>query len=120
MADVVLGQFQGYLDDETVPENSRCPTYAAVSLAVDNDQWRGVPMLITAGKGLSERTCTIEAEFKESADVPYTSLILRIQPNPGLWLVGPDGSKELPFMEALPDTTGVFDYEVGRTIMKLF
>ena len=55
MEDCVLGQFEGYLADETVPEGSKCPTYAAVSLAVNNDRWKGVPMMITAGKGLSER-----------------------------------------------------------------
>jgi hypothetical protein len=27
--------------------------------------------------------------------------------------VGPNGSTKLPFMEALPDTTGVFDYGPG-------
>ena len=55
MEDCVLGQFEGYLADETVPEGSKCPTYAAVSLTVNNDRWKGVPMMITAGKGLSER-----------------------------------------------------------------
>jgi glucose-6-phosphate 1-dehydrogenase len=59
MSDVVLGQFEGYLQDKTVPEGSRCPTYAAISFTVDNDRWRGVPIMITAGKGLSERTCTV-------------------------------------------------------------
>ena len=55
MEDCVLGQFDGYLADETVPQGSKCPTYAAVSLTVNNDRWKGVPMMITAGKGLSER-----------------------------------------------------------------
>lgn len=55
MEDCVLGQFEGYLADETVPEGSRCPTYAAVALTVNNSRWKGVPMIITAGKGLSER-----------------------------------------------------------------
>ena len=99
----------GYLDDETVPEGSTCATYAAVSLKVNNDRWKGVPMMITAGKGLSERTCTVEATLKPG--LPYKSVLLRIQPDPGLWLIGPDGSTEIPFMEALPDATGVFDYE---------
>ena len=109
MDDTVLAQFTGYLEDETVPEGSKCPTYAAVSLNVNNDRWKGVPMMITAGKGLSERTCTVEATLKPG--LPYKSVLLRIQPDPGLWLIGPDGSTEIPFMEALPDSTGVFDYE---------
>ena len=36
-----------------------------VSLKVDNERWAGVPMMITAGKGLSERTCTVEAALAE-------------------------------------------------------
>jgi glucose-6-phosphate 1-dehydrogenase len=48
-----------------VPKGSVCPTYAAVSLKVDNERWAGVPMMITAGKGLSERTCTVEAASAE-------------------------------------------------------
>ena len=67
MQDVVLGQFEGYLSDETVPEGSKCPTYAAVSLAVDNETWKGVPMMITAGKGLSgERAFPVDAPSKLS------------------------------------------------------
>ena len=97
MEDCVLGQFDTYLDDETVPEGSKCPTYAAVSLKVNTERWKGVPCLITAGKGLSERTCTVEATLKPG--LPYKSVLLRIQPDPGLWLIGPNGSEELPFME---------------------
>ena len=48
-----------------MPKGSVCPTYAAVSLKVDNERWAGVPMMITAGKGLSERTCTVEAALAE-------------------------------------------------------
>jgi hypothetical protein len=31
----------GYLDDPTVPEGSRCPTFASVKLEIDNERWRG-------------------------------------------------------------------------------
>lgn len=54
-------------------------------------------------------TCTVEAALKPG--LGYKSILFRIQPNPGLWLIGPDGSTEVPFMQALPDSTGVFDYE---------
>jgi glucose-6-phosphate 1-dehydrogenase len=51
----------GYLDDETVPKGSRCPTFASLLLQVDNARWRGVPFLMTAGKGLDERLCEVPA-----------------------------------------------------------
>ena len=67
-----LGQFgpgdkegqKGYLEDTTVPEGSKCPTFAACVLAVDNDRWRGVPFLLSAGKGLDERLCEFRVRFK--------------------------------------------------------
>ena len=111
MEDCVLGQFDTYLDDETVPEGSKCPTYAAVSLKVNTERWKGVPCLITAGKGLSERTCTVEATLKPG--LPYKSVLLRIQPDPGLWLIGPNGSEEIPFMEVRnPNRTVFFFFKV--------
>ena len=60
-----LGQFgpsakgSGYLDDDTVPKDSRCPTFASLLLQVDNTRWRGVPFLMTAGKGVDERLCEV-------------------------------------------------------------
>ena len=69
-ASCFLGQFgpsanqRGYLDDETVPAGSRCPTFAACVLQVDSDRWRGVPFLLSAGKGLDERLCEFRVRWK--------------------------------------------------------
>ena len=69
MANVVLGQYKGanklpgYLDDETVPPGSRCPTFAAMALFVDNARWDGVPFLIKAGKALHKREAEIRVQF---------------------------------------------------------
>lgn len=55
--DVLLGQYvaangkPGYLDDETVPPNSVCPTFAATTLWIQNPRWEGVPFILKAGKG---------------------------------------------------------------------
>lgn len=54
-------------------------------------------------------TCTVEAALKPG--LGYKSLLFRIQPDPGLWLLTTGESTEVPFMEALPDSTGVFNYE---------
>ena len=43
---------------------SRCPTFAACVLRVDNERWRGVPFLLSAGKGLDERLCEFRVRFK--------------------------------------------------------
>jgi glucose-6-phosphate 1-dehydrogenase len=55
--DVLLGQYvgangkPGYLDDDTVPPNSTCPTFAATTLWINNPRWEGVPFILKAGKG---------------------------------------------------------------------
>jgi glucose-6-phosphate 1-dehydrogenase len=52
-----LGQYvgangkPGYLDDDTVPPNSTCPTFAATTLWVNSPRWEGVPFILKAGKG---------------------------------------------------------------------
>ena len=55
--DTLLGQYvaangkPGYLDDDTVPPNSVCPTFAATTLWIHNPRWEGVPFILKAGKG---------------------------------------------------------------------
>jgi glucose-6-phosphate 1-dehydrogenase len=55
--DVLIGQYvagngkPGYKDDDTVPDDSNCPTFAALTLWVKNDRWEGVPFILKAGKG---------------------------------------------------------------------
>lgn len=39
--EVVLGQYQGYKDDPTVPDNSNTPTFATVVLHIHNERWEG-------------------------------------------------------------------------------
>ncbi|KAG4927104.1 hypothetical protein JHK85_053590 [Glycine max] len=39
--EVVLGQYEGYKDDPTVPDNSNTPTFATVILRVHNERWEG-------------------------------------------------------------------------------
>jgi glucose-6-phosphate 1-dehydrogenase len=56
-ADTLLGQYvaangkPGYLDDDTVPKNSKCPTFAALVLWIHTPRWEGVPFILKAGKG---------------------------------------------------------------------
>ena len=45
------GEKPGYLEDDTVPKDSRCPTFAAIALTIKNERWDGVPFILKAGKG---------------------------------------------------------------------
>ena len=95
-----LGQYtacggqKGYLDDETVPADSKCPTFAATVLTVDNDRWRGVPFLLSAGKGLDERLCEFRIRFKPQAynkrlmgADASNELVMRVQPDEALYMI---------------------------------
>lgn len=40
--EVVLGQYEGYRDDPTVPDKSNTPTFATVILRIHNERWEGM------------------------------------------------------------------------------
>jgi len=50
MANVVRGQFAGYLKEPGVAPGSNVETFAALRLEVDTWRWAGVPFLLRAGK----------------------------------------------------------------------
>lgn len=58
---VIIGQYgrsldgnkPAYKEDDTVPKDSRCPTFCAMVVHVRNERWDGVPFILKAGKGES-------------------------------------------------------------------
>jgi glucose-6-phosphate 1-dehydrogenase len=52
IADVVRGQFAGYLNENGVAPDSKTETFAAVRLWINSWRWKGVPFYIRAGKNL--------------------------------------------------------------------
>jgi glucose-6-phosphate 1-dehydrogenase len=65
--EVVIGQYEGYRDDPTVPDLSNSPTFATMVLRIHNERWEGVPFILKAGKALNSRKAEIRVQFK---DVP--------------------------------------------------
>lgn len=65
---VVLGQYVGdpeatnlearlgYLDDPTVSPDSNTPTFAMVTLKINNERWDGIPFILKCGKGKKIRS----------------------------------------------------------------
>jgi len=51
-ADLVRGQYRGYVDEDGVEAGSDVETYAAVRFEIDSWRWAGVPWLIRTGKDL--------------------------------------------------------------------
>ncbi|KAF8639748.1 hypothetical protein AX17_001010 [Amanita inopinata Kibby_2008] len=95
--DTLLGQYvsangkPGYLDDNTVPPNSVCPTYAACTLWIHNPRWEGVPFILKAGKALNEAKVEVRIQFKDVTqgifkDIARNELVIRIQPSEAVYL----------------------------------
>lgn len=68
--DVVRGQAREYRHEPGVAPDSRVETYVAARLSIENDRWRGVPVLIRAGKYLKDTFMDVRVRFK----VPPTTL----------------------------------------------
>lgn len=91
--EVVLGQYDGYRDDPTVPDNSNTPTFATVVLRIHNERWEGVPFILKAGKALNSRKAEIRVQFK---DVPgdifkcqkqgRNEFVIRLQPKEAMYM----------------------------------
>jgi len=63
-ADVVFGQYRGYLQEDGVSPKSRVETFAAIKLYLDTWRWAGVPFYIRVGKCLPETANEILVELK--------------------------------------------------------
>ena len=95
---IVRGQYDGYLGEKGVAEDSQTETYIATRAYIDNWRWGGVPFLLRTGKGMSSRFTSITLQFR----MPPVSLFgdyepdvymrpnhlrMRIQPNEGIDLL---------------------------------
>jgi len=85
----------GYREDDSVPDNSTIPTFAAAELAVNNDRWRGVPFFVAAGKGLDSRMTEIRISFRSVPNCMFcrsercpdnNELVIRVQPDEAIYL----------------------------------
>ncbi len=80
----------GYRDEPKVGPRSNTETYAALTLHIDNDRWRGMPVYLRSGKALWKRGTEIVVEFKPGAGGSPAAggepnlLIFHIQPTQGV------------------------------------
>lgn len=89
------GARKGYREEPGVPAGSRTSTFAAASLRIENERWRGVPFIIRAGKGLNARENEVRIQFRDvpgnifgqgGRGLPPNELVIRIQPDEGIYL----------------------------------
>ncbi len=92
--DIVMGRYEGYLQEKGVAADSRTPTYAALRLYIDNWRWQGVPFYMRSGKGLTAKVTEITMQFKpaphllfpENVDLTPNHLSLCSQPEEAIHL----------------------------------
>lgn len=104
LSDCILGQYIGdadhktedgklsYLEDPTVPANSKTPTYALAVLKINNERWDGVPFILRCGKALNERKAEVRIQYQDVAGDIFegkpkrNELVIRVQPGEALYV----------------------------------
>jgi glucose-6-phosphate 1-dehydrogenase len=83
--DVVLGQYDGYLETEGVKAGSTTDTLVAARLWIDTDRWRDVPFLLRTGKqmAMSEQQVSLifrapDGPLRDQAPALGNALILKL------------------------------------------
>eukprot|EP00746_Dinoflagellata_sp_MGD_P080832 gnl/MRDRNA2_/MRDRNA2_32221_c0_seq1.p1 gnl/MRDRNA2_/MRDRNA2_32221_c0~~gnl/MRDRNA2_/MRDRNA2_32221_c0_seq1.p1 ORF type:complete len:721 (+),score=141.40 gnl/MRDRNA2_/MRDRNA2_32221_c0_seq1:143-2164(+) len=84
----------GYLENPNVPKDSKCPTFVAAVLKVNNARWSGVPILMKAAKGVDERLVELRVRFKALSNASFldgwlagnNELVMQIQPDEALYM----------------------------------
>ena len=94
VADVVRGQYRGYRSEVGVAPGSNVETYVAARLSLDNARWSGTPMLIRAGKCLTDTFTEVLVTFKRPVpalfDAPTrrpNEIRFRLSPDPSIGLL---------------------------------
>ncbi len=70
-AEVVLGQYEGYLDVDGIQPGSTTDTFVAARMWVDNERWRGVPFLLRTGKRMAGATQRVSIILREPEGAPF-------------------------------------------------
>ena len=86
---LILGQYDGYRNEEGVDSRSNTPTYFAGSLFVDNWRWQGVPFNVMTGKKMPYGCVEVVIKLKAPPLKLYEGevndrIVMRLQPNPHL------------------------------------
>jgi glucose-6-phosphate 1-dehydrogenase len=93
---LIRAQYNGYLNEKGVGQQSRTETYFLLNVKIDNKRWNGVPFYLENGKALSETKTEIDIYFKagniykkgkktKAGDVNEQNILtFRIQPDEGI------------------------------------
>ncbi len=80
-AKVLRGQYEGYLDEAGVAEDSDTETYISLEAEIDSWRWAGVPWYIRTGKALNETLTEAVVEFVAPPRPLFTDTSCKPEPN---------------------------------------
>ncbi len=91
---LILGQYQGYLDEKGIHEDSKTETFVFFKASVNTPRFKGVPFYLMTGKKLDKKESLIIVEFEETSEqrkwnLPLSTnkLYIKIAPVDGVGLV---------------------------------
>lgn len=86
--DGLLGQYEGYLTEPGVKNNSTTETFALLRMQINNSRWQGVPFFIRTGKKLRKNEVAVHIKFKavdclmiKGCSVPANWLTISLSPD---------------------------------------
>jgi glucose-6-phosphate 1-dehydrogenase len=88
-----------------VAEGSQTPTYAALTLHIDNWRWKGVPFYLRSGKALKEKTTEIIIQFQRPPHLMFENLdATQLAPNILSLCIQPDEGAHFKLQSKIPDS----------------
>jgi glucose-6-phosphate 1-dehydrogenase len=88
----IVGQYEGYREENGVAAHSKTDTFVAAKLYIDNARWKGVPFYLKTGKNLDKKEISIHIKFKmvkcllSTCPSDSNYLTIRVQPNEGFFV----------------------------------
>ncbi len=66
--DIILGQYEGYLETPGVAPRSRTETYVRTSLTIDNPHWMDTDVILETGKALDRKESSVRFVFRDGTE----------------------------------------------------
>ena len=101
-AELVRGQYIGYLDEPGVAKGSDTETYCAVRVHVDSWRWAGVPFSIRAGKAMAATVQEAVVELRQPPRLLFAERAHTPEPNVLRFRLKPDDTITLEMQAKQP------------------
>lgn len=102
---VVRGQYEGYLDEPGVAENSDTETFVSVECEIDSWRWAGVPWTIRTGKAMNDTITEAVIEFVQPPRPMFTDAEYTPEPNRLRFVMKPNDIIEFEMQAKRPGTS---------------